>query len=89
MEKQSLLSEFLSVYEARNTRKVMQRTPAIFSFLILICVLFQSHPEMGLVTTPVSPAPTTPATPLGTTPPSSDGKSITSFVLLINTILNL
>ncbi|XP_025848396.1 armadillo-like helical domain-containing protein 3 isoform X2 [Vulpes vulpes] len=33
---------------------------------------YESHPEMGLVTTPVSPAPTTPATPLGTTPPSSD-----------------
>uniref|UniRef100_A0A8I6A824 Armadillo-like helical domain containing 3 n=1 Tax=Rattus norvegicus TaxID=10116 RepID=A0A8I6A824_RAT len=37
-----------------------------------ITVLAQSHPEMGLVTTPVSPTPTTPATPLGTTPPSSD-----------------
>ncbi|XP_021573693.1 UPF0668 protein C10orf76 homolog isoform X2 [Carlito syrichta] len=37
-----------------------------------ITVLAQSHPEMGLVTTPVNPAPTTPATPLGTTPPSSD-----------------
>ncbi|KAM9052766.1 armadillo-like helical domain-containing protein 3 isoform 3-T4 [Megaptera novaeangliae] len=37
-----------------------------------ITVLAQSHPEMGLVTTPVSPAPATPATPLGTTPPSSD-----------------
>ncbi|XP_019491827.1 PREDICTED: UPF0668 protein C10orf76 homolog [Hipposideros armiger] len=37
-----------------------------------ITVLAQSHPEMGLVTTPVSPAPTTPVTPLGTTPPSSD-----------------
>lgn len=44
--------------------------------------LFQSHPEMGLVTTPVSPAPTTPATPLGTTPPSSDGKLTISFVLI-------
>ncbi|PNJ87060.1 C10orf76 isoform 3 [Pongo abelii] len=33
---------------------------------------YESHPEMGLVTTPVSPAPTTPVTPLGTTPPSSD-----------------
>ncbi|XP_026968174.1 armadillo-like helical domain-containing protein 3 isoform X3 [Orcinus orca] len=37
-----------------------------------ITVLAQSHPEMGLVTTPVGPAPATPATPLGTTPPSSD-----------------
>ncbi|XP_063100471.1 armadillo-like helical domain-containing protein 3 isoform X3 [Cavia porcellus] len=37
-----------------------------------ITVLAQSHPEMGLVTTPVSPSPTTPVTPLGTTPPSSD-----------------
>ncbi|XP_023571286.1 UPF0668 protein C10orf76 homolog isoform X3 [Octodon degus] len=37
-----------------------------------ITVLAQSHPEMGLVTTPVSPTPTTPVTPLGTTPPSSD-----------------
>ncbi|XP_062958526.1 armadillo-like helical domain-containing protein 3 isoform X2 [Cynocephalus volans] len=37
-----------------------------------ITVLAQSHPEIGLVTTPVSPAPTTPVTPLGTTPPSSD-----------------
>nr|XP_055208765.1 armadillo-like helical domain-containing protein 3 isoform X6 [Gorilla gorilla gorilla] len=37
-----------------------------------ITVLAQSHPEMGLVTSPVSPAPTTPVTPLGTTPPSSD-----------------
>ncbi|XP_063483661.1 armadillo-like helical domain-containing protein 3 isoform X4 [Symphalangus syndactylus] len=37
-----------------------------------ITVLAQSHPEMGLLTTPVSPAPTTPVTPLGTTPPSSD-----------------
>lgn len=54
-----------------------------------ITVLAQSHPEMGLVTTPVSPAPTTPATPLGTTPPSSDGKPITSSVFLINMILNL
>ncbi|XP_061049962.1 armadillo-like helical domain-containing protein 3 isoform X4 [Eubalaena glacialis] len=37
-----------------------------------ITVLAQSHPEMGLVTTPVGPPPATPATPLGTTPPSSD-----------------
>ncbi|KFO32309.1 hypothetical protein H920_06256 [Fukomys damarensis] len=37
-----------------------------------ITVLAQSHPEMGLVTTPVSPIPTAPVTPLGTTPPSSD-----------------
>ncbi|XP_020822808.1 armadillo-like helical domain-containing protein 3 isoform X2 [Phascolarctos cinereus] len=37
-----------------------------------ITVLAQSHPEMGLVATPVSPVPATPATPLGTTPPSSD-----------------
>ncbi|XP_050002017.1 armadillo-like helical domain-containing protein 3 [Alexandromys fortis] len=37
-----------------------------------ITVLAQSHPEMGLVTTPVSPTPTAPVTPLGTTPPSSD-----------------
>ncbi|XP_027449459.1 armadillo-like helical domain-containing protein 3 isoform X4 [Callorhinus ursinus] len=33
---------------------------------------YESHPEMGLVTTPVGPVPATPATPLGTTPPSSD-----------------
>ncbi|XP_018408692.1 PREDICTED: UPF0668 protein C10orf76 homolog [Nanorana parkeri] len=37
-----------------------------------ITVLAQSHPEMGLVTVPISPIPTTPTTPLGTTPPSSD-----------------
>uniref|UniRef100_A0A6I8QCE4 Armadillo like helical domain containing 3 n=1 Tax=Xenopus tropicalis TaxID=8364 RepID=A0A6I8QCE4_XENTR len=37
-----------------------------------ITVLAQSHPEMGLVTVPVSPVPTTPTSPLGTTPPSSD-----------------
>ncbi|XP_066047169.1 armadillo-like helical domain-containing protein 3 isoform X7 [Chamaea fasciata] len=37
-----------------------------------ITVLAQSHPEMGLMTTPTSPVPTTPVTPLGTTPPSSD-----------------
>uniref|UniRef100_A0A8C2YGM0 Armadillo like helical domain containing 3 n=1 Tax=Coturnix japonica TaxID=93934 RepID=A0A8C2YGM0_COTJA len=37
-----------------------------------ITVLAQSHPEMGLMTTPASPIPTTPVTPLGTTPPSSD-----------------
>ncbi|EGV98243.1 UPF0668 protein C10orf76 [Cricetulus griseus] len=37
-----------------------------------ITVLAQSHPEMGLVTTPVRPTPPTPVTPLGTTPPSSD-----------------
>uniref|UniRef100_A0A8C3SWG7 Armadillo like helical domain containing 3 n=1 Tax=Chelydra serpentina TaxID=8475 RepID=A0A8C3SWG7_CHESE len=37
-----------------------------------ITVLAQSHPEMGLVTVPISPIPTTPVTPLGTTPPSSD-----------------
>nr|XP_056705550.1 armadillo-like helical domain-containing protein 3 isoform X2 [Euleptes europaea] len=37
-----------------------------------ITVLAQSHPEIGLVTMPVSPVPTTPVTPLGTTPPSSD-----------------
>uniref|UniRef100_A0A8C3CSG5 Armadillo like helical domain containing 3 n=1 Tax=Cairina moschata TaxID=8855 RepID=A0A8C3CSG5_CAIMO len=37
-----------------------------------ITVLAQSHPEMGLMTTPTSPIPTTPVTPLGTTPPSSD-----------------
>uniref|UniRef100_A0A8C2RH77 Armadillo-like helical domain-containing protein n=1 Tax=Capra hircus TaxID=9925 RepID=A0A8C2RH77_CAPHI len=53
-----------------------------------ITVLAQSHPEMGLVTTPVSPAPTTPATPLGTTPPSSDGKSITSFDQYANAFLH-
>uniref|UniRef100_A0A674HDP7 Armadillo like helical domain containing 3 n=1 Tax=Taeniopygia guttata TaxID=59729 RepID=A0A674HDP7_TAEGU len=32
----------------------------------------QTHPEMGLMTSPTSPVPTTPVTPLGTTPPSSD-----------------
>uniref|UniRef100_A0A8C0BYM5 Armadillo like helical domain containing 3 n=1 Tax=Buteo japonicus TaxID=224669 RepID=A0A8C0BYM5_9AVES len=37
-----------------------------------ITVLAQSHPEMGLMTTPTSPIPMTPVTPLGTTPPSSD-----------------
>ncbi|XP_015488965.1 armadillo-like helical domain-containing protein 3 isoform X1 [Parus major] len=37
-----------------------------------ITVLAQSHPEMGLMTTPTSPVPMTPVTPLGTTPPSSD-----------------
>uniref|UniRef100_A0A8B9EU85 Armadillo like helical domain containing 3 n=1 Tax=Amazona collaria TaxID=241587 RepID=A0A8B9EU85_9PSIT len=37
-----------------------------------ITVLAQSHPEMGLMTTPTSPIPATPVTPLGTTPPSSD-----------------
>ncbi|XP_067858100.1 armadillo-like helical domain-containing protein 3 isoform X2 [Heptranchias perlo] len=38
-----------------------------------ITVLAQSHPEMGLVSTPTTPTlPTTPTTPLGTTPPSSD-----------------
>ncbi|KAF2985434.1 hypothetical protein EK904_006898 [Melospiza melodia maxima] len=37
-----------------------------------ITVLAQSHPEMGLMTSPTSPVPTTPVTPLGTTPPSSD-----------------
>ncbi|EDL94328.1 rCG57700, isoform CRA_b, partial [Rattus norvegicus] len=55
-----------------------------------ITVLAQSHPEMGLVTTPVSPTPTTPATPLGTTPPSSDGEATTCIIVfLINMILDL
>ncbi|XP_063291186.1 armadillo-like helical domain-containing protein 3 isoform X2 [Pelobates fuscus] len=46
-----------------------------------ITVLAQSHPEMGLVTVPISPSPTTPTTPLGTTPPSSDVMSPTELPL--------
>lgn len=90
MLKQSPLSE-LSVSEARDIRKDINKRilGTGFSLSLPICVLFQSHPEIGLVTTPVSPAPTTPATPLGTTPPSSDGKPTASFVFLINIVLNL
>ncbi|GAB1302484.1 Armadillo-like helical domain-containing protein 3 [Apodemus speciosus] len=51
-----------------------------------ITVLAQSHPEIGLVTTPVSPAPTTPVTPLGTTPPSSDGHWISQWKHLISSV---
>uniref|UniRef100_H2ZS98 Armadillo like helical domain containing 3 n=1 Tax=Latimeria chalumnae TaxID=7897 RepID=H2ZS98_LATCH len=46
-----------------------------------ITVLAQSHPEIGLVTTPTSPAPTTPTTPLGTTPPSLDVMSSSELPL--------
>uniref|UniRef100_A0A671TNV2 Armadillo like helical domain containing 3 n=1 Tax=Sparus aurata TaxID=8175 RepID=A0A671TNV2_SPAAU len=37
-----------------------------------ITVLAQSHPEMDIAATPITPTPTTPTTPLGTTPPSLD-----------------
>uniref|UniRef100_A0A665V4M2 Armadillo-like helical domain-containing protein n=1 Tax=Echeneis naucrates TaxID=173247 RepID=A0A665V4M2_ECHNA len=37
-----------------------------------ITVLAQSHPEMDIAATPMTPTPTTPTTPLGTTPPSLD-----------------
>ncbi|KAF4073334.1 hypothetical protein AMELA_G00257610 [Ameiurus melas] len=37
-----------------------------------ITVLAQSHPEIDIATTPLTPTPTTPTTPLGTTPPSLD-----------------
>uniref|UniRef100_A0A7M4F3I0 Armadillo like helical domain containing 3 n=1 Tax=Crocodylus porosus TaxID=8502 RepID=A0A7M4F3I0_CROPO len=46
-----------------------------------ITVLAQSHPEIGLMTTPASPVPTTPVTPLGTTPPSSDVMGSTELPL--------
>ncbi|CAH2322949.1 UPF0668 C10orf76 homolog isoform X1 [Pelobates cultripes] len=46
-----------------------------------ITVLAQSHPEMGLVTVPISPSPTTPTTPLGTTPPSLDVMNPTELPL--------
>ncbi|MBN3321901.1 ARMD3 protein, partial [Atractosteus spatula] len=41
-----------------------------------ITVLAQSHPEIGMLSSPVTPVPTTPTTPLGTTPPSLDGLDI-------------
>ncbi|XP_047434715.1 armadillo-like helical domain-containing protein 3 [Mugil cephalus] len=37
-----------------------------------ITVLAQSHPEIEIAATPITPTPTTPTTPLGTTPPSLD-----------------
>lgn len=37
-----------------------------------ITVLAQSHPEIDIAATQVTPTPTTPTTPLGTTPPSLD-----------------
>ncbi|XP_060719399.1 armadillo-like helical domain-containing protein 3 [Tachysurus vachellii] len=37
-----------------------------------ITVLAQSHPEIDIATTPITPTPTTPTTLLGTTPPSLD-----------------
>uniref|UniRef100_A0A7N8Y3M5 Armadillo like helical domain containing 3 n=1 Tax=Mastacembelus armatus TaxID=205130 RepID=A0A7N8Y3M5_9TELE len=37
-----------------------------------ITVLAQSHPEIDIAATPITPTPTTPTTPLGTTPPSLD-----------------
>uniref|UniRef100_A0A674BFB4 Armadillo like helical domain containing 3 n=1 Tax=Salmo trutta TaxID=8032 RepID=A0A674BFB4_SALTR len=37
-----------------------------------ITVLAQSHPEIDIPTTPITPVLTTPTTPLGTTPPSMD-----------------
>uniref|UniRef100_A0A8K9WXX1 Armadillo like helical domain containing 3 n=2 Tax=Oncorhynchus TaxID=8016 RepID=A0A8K9WXX1_ONCMY len=37
-----------------------------------ITVLAQSHPEIDIPTTPITPVPTTPTTPLGTTPLSMD-----------------
>ncbi|XP_069317260.1 armadillo-like helical domain-containing protein 3 isoform X2 [Eulemur rufifrons] len=56
-----------------NYRKYESVNPYIVKLSIVDDeATLNSHPEMGLVTTPVSPAPTTPATPLGTTPPSSD-----------------
>uniref|UniRef100_A0A8C4LFL8 Armadillo like helical domain containing 3 n=1 Tax=Equus asinus asinus TaxID=83772 RepID=A0A8C4LFL8_EQUAS len=63
---------FLSCLEITNEAILLALYEAVHLNRNFITVLAQSHPEMGLVTTPVSPAPTTPATPLGTTPPSSD-----------------
>uniref|UniRef100_A0A384DKC7 Armadillo like helical domain containing 3 n=2 Tax=Ursus TaxID=9639 RepID=A0A384DKC7_URSMA len=62
-----VIAQALSEYNRQYKDKEEEHQSGFFSALTNM-----SHPEMGLVTTPVSPAPTTPATPLGTTPPSSD-----------------
>uniref|UniRef100_A0A452SVZ7 Armadillo like helical domain containing 3 n=1 Tax=Ursus americanus TaxID=9643 RepID=A0A452SVZ7_URSAM len=68
----SSLSNLFSFFFRTNEAILLALYEAVHLNRNFITVLAQSHPEMGLVTTPVSPAPTTPATPLGTTPPSSD-----------------
>uniref|UniRef100_A0A671TMF0 Armadillo like helical domain containing 3 n=1 Tax=Sparus aurata TaxID=8175 RepID=A0A671TMF0_SPAAU len=45
-----------------------------------ITVLAQSHPEMDIAATPITPTPTTPTTPLGTTPPSLDNLMVEFIV---------
>ncbi|CAK7302357.1 Armadillo-like helical domain-containing protein 3 [Vulpes lagopus] len=67
-----VIAQALSEYNRTNEAILLALYEAVHLNRNFITVLAQSHPEMGLVTTPVSPAPTTPATPLGTTPPSSD-----------------
>ncbi|XP_021573694.1 UPF0668 protein C10orf76 homolog isoform X3 [Carlito syrichta] len=62
-----VIAQALSEYNRQYKDKEEEHQSGFFSALTNM-----SHPEMGLVTTPVNPAPTTPATPLGTTPPSSD-----------------
>uniref|UniRef100_A0A7N8XZY5 Armadillo like helical domain containing 3 n=1 Tax=Mastacembelus armatus TaxID=205130 RepID=A0A7N8XZY5_9TELE len=45
-----------------------------------ITVLAQSHPEIDIAATPITPTPTTPTTPLGTTPPSLDNLMVEFIV---------
>uniref|UniRef100_A0A8K9XY75 Armadillo like helical domain containing 3 n=1 Tax=Oncorhynchus mykiss TaxID=8022 RepID=A0A8K9XY75_ONCMY len=45
-----------------------------------ITVLAQSHPEIDIPTTPITPVPTTPTTPLGTTPLSMDNLMVEFIV---------
>ncbi|OBS69485.1 hypothetical protein A6R68_01922 [Neotoma lepida] len=62
-----VITQALSEYNRQYKDKEEEHQSGFFSALTNM-----SHPEMGLVTTPVSPTPTAPVTPLGTTPPSSD-----------------
>uniref|UniRef100_A0A8C3Y0Y0 Armadillo like helical domain containing 3 n=1 Tax=Catharus ustulatus TaxID=91951 RepID=A0A8C3Y0Y0_CATUS len=68
----SALTNMVSKEAVTNEAILLALYEAVHLNRNFITVLAQSHPEMGLMTTPTSPVPTTPVTPLGTTPPSSD-----------------
>nr|XP_014353964.1 PREDICTED: UPF0668 protein C10orf76-like [Latimeria chalumnae] len=76
-----VILQALSEYDRTNEAILLALYEAVHLNRNFITVLAQSHPEIGLVTTPTSPAPTTPTTPLGTTPPSLDVMSSSELPL--------
>lgn len=69
----SLLYRILFPYITGHKRQLVTISVNIYVFSFFR----QSHPEMDIAATPITPTPTTPTTPLGTTPPSLDSELYT------------